>query len=182
MKKVFALLILLLSNLSVSQDQTTDLDEVVVLSTKIDLPFSKNFRTVKIISSNDIKNSPATNISDLLQEITGIDVRRRGAGGVQGDLYIRGGGFDQTLLLVDGMKMDAPKTQAFMGMMKGLEVADQKTLVVLSSPNNAVYLSSRNSSKHRVMVASDLSTYDILDCNTLILVDDAHKVIEGLLK
>ena len=106
MKKVFALLILLLSNLSVSQDQTTDLDEVVVLSTKIDLPFSKNFRTVKIISSNDIKNSPATNISDLLQEITGIDVRRRGVGGVQGDLYIRGGGFDQTLLLVDGMKME----------------------------------------------------------------------------
>ena len=110
MKKVFPLLILLLSNLSVSQDQTTNLDEVVVLSTKIDLPFSKNFRTVKIISSEDIKNSPVTNVSDLLQEITGIDVRRRGVGGLQGDLYIRGGGFDQTLLLVDGMKMDDVQT------------------------------------------------------------------------
>ncbi|MDA9339144.1 TonB-dependent receptor [Flavobacteriaceae bacterium] len=110
MKKVFSLLILLLSNLSISQDQTTNLDEVVVLSTKIDLPFSKNFRTVKIISSEDIKNSPVTNVSDLLQEITGIDVRRRGVGGVQGDLYIRGGGFDQTLLLVDGMKMDDAQT------------------------------------------------------------------------
>ena len=110
MKKVFPLLILLLSNLSVSQDQTTNLDEVVVLSTKIDLPFSKNFRTVKIISSEDIKNSPVTNVSDLLKEITGIDVRRRGVGGVQGDLYIRGGGFDQTLLLVDGMKMDDAQT------------------------------------------------------------------------
>ena len=110
MKKVFPLLILLLSNLSISQDQTTNLDEVVVLSTKIDLPFSKNFRTVKIISSEDIKNSPVTNVSDLLQEITGIDVRRRGVGGVQGDLYIRGGGFDQTLLLVDGMKMDDAQT------------------------------------------------------------------------
>ena len=110
MKKVFPLLILLLSNLSISQDQTTNLDEVVVLSTKIDLPFSKNFRTVKIISSEDIKNSPVTNVSDLLQEITGVDVRRRGVGGVQGDLYIRGGGFDQTLLLVDGMKMDDVQT------------------------------------------------------------------------
>ena len=110
MKKVFPLLILLLSNLSISQDQTTNLDEVVVLSTKIDLPFSKNFRTVKIISSEDIKNSPVTNVSDLLQEITGVDVRRRGVGGVQGDLYIRGGGFDQTLLLVDGMKMDDAQT------------------------------------------------------------------------
>ncbi len=110
MKKVFTLLIFLISNFSVSQDQTTDLDEVVVLSSKLDLPFSKNFRTVKIISSEDIKNSPVTNVSDLLQEITGIDVRRRGVGGVQGDLYIRGGGFDQTLLLVDGMKMDDTQT------------------------------------------------------------------------
>ena len=110
MKKVFTLLIFLISNFSVSQDQTTDLDEVVVLSSKLDLPFSKNFRTVNIISSEDIKNSPVTNVSDLLQEITGIDVRRRGVGGVQGDLYIRGGGFDQTLLLVDGMKMDDAQT------------------------------------------------------------------------
>ena len=84
--------------------------EVVVSTTKLEIPFSKNFRTVKIISSDYIKNSPATNVSDLLQEITGIDVRRRGVGGVQGDLYIRGGGFDQTLLLVDGMKMDDAQT------------------------------------------------------------------------
>ena len=110
MKKVFTLLIFLISNFSVSQDQTTDLDEVVVLFSKLDLPFSKNFRTVNVISSEDIKNSPVTNVSDLLQEITGIDVRRRGVGGVQGDLYIRGGGFDQTLLLVDGMKMDDAQT------------------------------------------------------------------------
>ena len=110
MKKVFTLLIFLISNFSVSQDQTTDLDEVVVLSSKLDLPFSKNFRTVNIISSEDIKNSPVTNVSDLLQEIIGIDVRRRGVGGVQGDPYIRGGGFDQTLLLVDGMKMDDAQT------------------------------------------------------------------------
>ena len=110
MKKVFTLLIFLISNFSVSQDLSTDLDEVVVLSSKLDLPFSKNFRTVNIISTEDIKNSPVTNVSDLLQEITGIDVRRRGVGGVQGDLYIRGGGFDQTLLLVDGMKMDDAQT------------------------------------------------------------------------
>jgi iron complex outermembrane receptor protein len=74
------------------------------------LPFSKNFRTIKIISSNEIQEIPANNVSDLLQQVTGIDVRRRGSGGVQGDLYIRGGGFDQTLLLVDGMKMDDVQT------------------------------------------------------------------------
>ena len=110
MKKSLALLFLLFFNIIISQQDTTDLKEVVVSTTKLEIPFSKNFRTVKIISSDYIKNSPATNVSDLLQEITGIDVRRRGVGGVQGDLYIRGGGFDQTLLLVDGMKMDDAQT------------------------------------------------------------------------
>lgn len=47
---------------------------------------------------------------DLLQQVTGIDIRRRGVPGTQADLYIRGGGFDQTLLLIDGMKMDDIQT------------------------------------------------------------------------
>ena len=110
MKKSFTLFLLLIFNLSVSQQDTTNLKEVIVSTSKLNIPFSKNFRTVTVISSNYIKNSPATNVSDLLQEITGIDVRRRGVGGIQGDLYIRGGGFDQTLLLVDGMKMDDVQT------------------------------------------------------------------------
>jgi len=110
MKKSLTLFLLLIFNISVSQQDTTNLKEVIVSTSKLEIPFSKNFRTVTVISSNNIKNSPATNVSDLLQEITGIDVRRRGVGGIQGDLYIRGGGFDQTLLLVDGMKMDDVQT------------------------------------------------------------------------
>jgi large subunit ribosomal protein L4 len=84
--------------------------------------------------------------------------------------------------VVEGIKMDAPRTKDFVGLMDGLKVADNKTLMVLSTPDQNVYKSSRNLSKHRVMVASDLSTYDIMNCNTLIFVDDAHKVIEGMLK
>ena len=47
---------------------------------------------------------------DLLQQVSGVDLRRRGVAGTQADLYIRGGGFDQTLLLIDGMKMDDIQT------------------------------------------------------------------------
>ncbi|KRO88208.1 MAG: TonB-dependent receptor [Cryomorphaceae bacterium BACL29 MAG-121220-bin8] len=95
-----------------SQQKNADqvLDEVVVSSTKINLPFSKNFRTIEIISSEQIALSAATNVSDLLQQTIGIDIRKRGVSGTQGDLYIRGGGFDQTLLLIDGMKMDDAQT------------------------------------------------------------------------
>lgn len=89
---------------------------------------------------------------------------------------------EKAIMVVEGIKMDAPRTKDFVGLMDGLKVADNKTLMVLSTPDQNVYKSSRNLAKHRVMVASDLSTYDIMNCKTLIFVDDAHKVIEGMLK
>jgi iron complex outermembrane receptor protein len=49
-------------------------------------------------------------VADLLQQVAGVDIRRRGTAGSQADLYIRGGGFDQTLLLIDGIKMDDSQT------------------------------------------------------------------------
>ena len=86
------------------------LNEVIITSTRIDLPFKDNSRTIQIISSKDIVNSAATNVADLLQQVAGVDVRRRGTAGSQADLRIRGGGFDQTLLLIDGIKMDDSQT------------------------------------------------------------------------
>ncbi|QXP66018.1 TonB-dependent receptor [Polaribacter sp. AHE13PA] len=86
------------------------LKEVVITSTRIDLPFKENSRTINVISSEVIKNSAATTVADLLQQVAGVDIRKRGTAGSQADLYIRGGGFDQTLLLVDGIKMDDSQT------------------------------------------------------------------------
>ncbi|WP_299120719.1 TonB-dependent receptor [uncultured Winogradskyella sp.] len=86
------------------------LDSVILTGARIDLPFKENSRTINIITSADIKNSAAVNIADLLQQVAGVDIRRRGTGGSQADLYIRGGGFDQTLLLIDGIKMDDAQT------------------------------------------------------------------------
>lgn len=86
------------------------LDSVTISSARIDLPFKENSRTINIITAADIKNSAAVNMADLLQQVAGVDIRRRGTGGSQADLHIRGGGFDQTLLLIDGIKMDDAQT------------------------------------------------------------------------
>lgn len=90
--------------------KTDSLSEVVITSTRIDLPFKDNSRTINIISAADIKSSAAITVVDLLQQVAGVDIRRRGTGGSQADLFIRGGGFDQTLLLIDGIKMDDAQT------------------------------------------------------------------------
>ncbi|WP_081209767.1 TonB-dependent receptor plug domain-containing protein [Salegentibacter sediminis] len=91
-------------------EQPEQLEEVMLTAGRIDLPFSRNSRTIKLISSEEIKNSGANNLADLLQQVTGVDIRRRGTGGAQADLYIRGGSFDQTLLLIDGIKVEDAQT------------------------------------------------------------------------
>ena len=92
-------------------DQQINLEEIEIISSpRIELAFSENSRTIQIITKEEIESSPATTISELLQQIAGIDVRRRGVSGMQADLYIRGGTFDQTLLLIDGFKVEDAQT------------------------------------------------------------------------
>ncbi|AWM15297.1 TonB-dependent receptor [Flavobacterium sediminis] len=93
------------------EDQNIDtLKEVIVSSSRIDLPFKENSRTIQIVTAEDIQRSGVTNVADALQQVAGIDVRRQGVSGMQSDLYIRGGSFDQTLLLIDGIKVDDAQT------------------------------------------------------------------------
>lgn len=111
---LFTVLLVSAFQLNAQQDQpivpVDSLSEVVVIGNRIDLPFKENSRTINIVTAADIKNSAAVNVADLLQQVAGVDIRRRGTGGSQADLYIRGGGFDQTLLLIDGIKMDDAQT------------------------------------------------------------------------
>ncbi len=107
---LFALSMIL--NLSFAQNRIKidSLQEVVISSSRIDLPFNKNSRTIQLITAEDLKKSGVANVADALQQIAGIDIRRRGTNGTQADLYIRGGSFDETLLLIDGIKVDDAQT------------------------------------------------------------------------
>lgn len=86
------------------------LKEVVVSTNRLALPFSKNERTVQVLSGETLRASGVPSVAVALQQIAGIDIRQRGTAGIQADLYIRGGGFDQSLLLVDGIKLDDAQT------------------------------------------------------------------------
>lgn len=113
LKRIFVIVFLGASVIVTAQEEVTKTDtlkEIVVSSTRIDLPFKENSRTIQIITSTDIQKLGVTNVADVLQQVAGVDVRRQGVGGSQADLYIRGGSFDQTLLLIDGIKVDDPQT------------------------------------------------------------------------
>lgn len=107
---IIAVLLLHLNLFSQEKNKVFELDTIVISSSRIDLPFKENSRTILVITSKQIKESAVTNLTDLLQQVAGIDMRRRGVNGMQADLYIRGGSFDQTLLLIDGIKVEDPQT------------------------------------------------------------------------
>ena len=113
-------------NAQESEDEI-QLDEVEILSSpRIEIESLQNSISVISISKQQINNSTATNVSELLQQIAGIDIRRRGVEGMQADLYIRGGSFDQTLLLIDGIKVEDPQTgHHTMNMTLPLEVIER---------------------------------------------------------
>jgi iron complex outermembrane receptor protein len=135
----FTLLFLFVLQLTFGQDlETQNLGEVILTSERIEIPFSENSRTIQLISKEDIQRSTASNLAELLQQYAGIDVRRRGVEGMQADLYIRGGSFDQTLVLIDGIKTENPQTgHHTMNMMIPLENIER--IEVIKGPAARVY-------------------------------------------
>ncbi len=99
-----------------AQTQTTpsdavhEIDEMVITGEAIPVPFSQSARIVTVIKREQIEALPVNNVNDLLEYALNVDVRQRGANGVQADLSIRGSSFDQTLVLLNGINISDPQT------------------------------------------------------------------------
>jgi len=87
-----------------------ELDPVVVTGSRIPCHLSESPYSVSVITREEIAILPADNISDILEHVNGVDVRHRGAHGVQADVGIRGGSYEQTLIMVDGVNISDPQT------------------------------------------------------------------------
>ncbi len=110
---LFSFLGILANKVSFGQatDSTsTQLDEIIIAENRIQLPYSEQSRSISILNKQMIAETPAVSVADMLHHIGGVDVRTRGANGVQADIGIRGGTFDQTLILINGIKISDPQT------------------------------------------------------------------------
>lgn len=86
------------------------IEEIVVTSSRAQIPFSHVLRSTEVCTSGDIRMSVTGEPSGALEMIPGVDIRQRGAPGQQTDISIRGGTFDQTLVLVNGVNVSDPQT------------------------------------------------------------------------
>ena len=87
-----------------------ELEEIEVSAQRSPALYSQVARVVTVINQKEIAAAPAKNIQELLEYVAGVDIRQRGAEGVQADISIRGGTFDQTLILLNGVNITDPQT------------------------------------------------------------------------
>jgi len=88
---------------------------------------------------------------------------------------------DKAISVLNEIKLDAPKTKLYADMLKNLKLDDKKTLFVVNEQNKNLYLSSRNLRGTKVVTASKLNTYDIIDCNQIVFDSEAvAEVIKNL--
>lgn len=86
------------------------LEGVVVTAQRTPVVASQVARVVRVITKEEIANLPVQSIDGLLEYALNIDVRQRGGNGVQADVSVRGGSFDQTLILLNGVNVSDPQT------------------------------------------------------------------------
>lgn len=86
------------------------IDEVIIQANRLQLPVSENSNTVNIITRQQLENNPVHSVAEALQNVAGLDIRQRGVHGIQADVSLRGGTFDQVLILINGVKMADPQT------------------------------------------------------------------------
>jgi large subunit ribosomal protein L4 len=85
---------------------------------------------------------------------------------------------DKSIVVLEDFTFDAAKTQEFTSVLKSLGLENKKCLFVLGETNNNVYLSSRNLKGTEVVMNSELSTYKIMNANSLVLFEGSLEGIE----
>ncbi|HNP20223.1 MAG TPA: 50S ribosomal protein L4 [Fulvivirga sp.] len=89
---------------------------------------------------------------------------------------------DKSISIVEDFSFEAPKTKDYLKMLSALSLDNKKTLLVLPTSDKSLALSGRNVQNTKVVLADMLTTYDVLNADTLILSEGSVEKIDNLLK
>jgi large subunit ribosomal protein L4 len=88
---------------------------------------------------------------------------------------------DSSIAIIEDFSFDAPKTKQYASMLKSLGLNEQKTLLVVSENNHNIAASGRNIKNTKIITASQINTYDVINADKLILVESSVGKIDNLL-
>jgi iron complex outermembrane receptor protein len=127
-----------LSQTDTSITKNLDLEEVIISAQRAPIIYSQLSRLVSTIDEDEIKLMPVSGVDELLENFSGIDVRQRGANGIQSDISIRGGSFDQNLILLNGVNISDPQT-GHHSLNLPIELNTIERIEILEGPGSRVF-------------------------------------------
>ena len=133
------------------------LDEIIVTAYKASLPLKLSAKMVNIILPRQIERSPVKSIEDLLNYHSGVDVLQRGPHGVQADITLRGGSFDQTAILLNGVNLTNPQTGHYSFDIP-LNLSDIERIEIVQGPSSLIFGASAFSGGINIITKKDPQT------------------------
>jgi large subunit ribosomal protein L4 len=88
---------------------------------------------------------------------------------------------DNAIAVLEDFSFDKPQTKQFVSLLNSLSLTGKKTLVVIPEANRNIALSGRNLEKAKVITASQINTYDVINADQLVLVEGAVSKIDSML-
>ena len=88
---------------------------------------------------------------------------------------------NNNITILENFSMENAKTKNYTELMKNLKLHDQKVLFVIPKADKNIVLSSRNVQRNKVVTATDLNTYDVLNAGKVVFVEDSIQIIENTL-
>lgn len=111
-KWIFIVVLLFIASFVNAQDHD-ELDPVTVSASISPVPVSRTGRNVTVVSGESYSVLPVMSVDEFIKYLPGIEVQMRGPGGSQADIVIRGGTFQQVLVILDGIRINDPNTGHF---------------------------------------------------------------------
>jgi len=87
---------------------------------------------------------------------------------------------EENIIVLEDFSFDVPSTSLYSSTLANFDLLDNKTVLVLDKPNKNIFLSSQNLRKAKVVLASELNTYDIMNANKMLFIESSIKEVEAI--
>lgn len=138
MKSRLIALWMLISFCTSAQQTEIELDPITITATLQPQPVSRTGRNITSIPGSYFSKLPVHSIDEMLRFIPGVEVQMRGPAGSQSDIVLRGGTFQQVLIILDGIRLNDPTTGHFNCYIP-IAPAEIERIEVLKGASSAIY-------------------------------------------
>lgn len=138
MKFIITMLVTGAFVLPLQAQDVLSLDPLSITSSRINQKVSETGRSITVIEGKIIERLPVNSLDELLKYAASVEIQQRGPAGAQADIVVRGGTFQQVLVLMDGVKINDPITGHFSGYMP-IVASQIERIEILRGPAAAAY-------------------------------------------